>query len=80
MIRAGDGTGHFLYSKEGMTHGDPLAMVVYGLEIPPLTPELWTAHPSITQHWYADDTGAGGTFEEICCRLDELMVHRNLRG
>ena len=28
--------GHFLFSKEEVTQGDPLAMVEYGLGIPPL--------------------------------------------
>ena len=35
VIRAGDETGQLLYSKEGVTHGDPLAIVVYGLGNPP---------------------------------------------
>ena len=48
VIRASDGTGQFLYIKEGATQGYPLAMVVYGLEIFPLIPELCTAHPSLT--------------------------------
>ena len=33
VIRAGDGMGHFLFSKEGATQGYPLAMVVYRLGI-----------------------------------------------
>ena len=36
VIRAGDGTGHFLYSKEGVTQGDTLTMVAYGMGILPL--------------------------------------------
>ena len=52
----GDGSGHFLYSKEGVTQGDPLAMIAYGI----LIRELQGAHPWVTQPWYADDAGAGG--------------------
>ena len=36
VIRTGDGTGHFLYSKEGVTQGDTLTMVAYGMGILPL--------------------------------------------
>ena len=35
VIRSGDGTCHFLHRKEGVTQGDPLTMVVYGLGTPP---------------------------------------------
>ena len=50
LIRVSDRTGHLLYSKEGMTQGDPLAMVAYELGILPLIRELQTVHPSVTQH------------------------------
>ena len=36
VIRVGDITGHFLYSKEGVTQGDTLTMVAYGMGILPL--------------------------------------------
>ena len=35
VIRAGNGTDHFLYSKEVVTQGYPLAMVAYRLGTPP---------------------------------------------
>ena len=80
MIRAGDGTGRFLFSKEGVIQGDPLAVVSYGMGIPPLIQEFRKAHPGITQPWYADDAGAGGTFGAIRQNLIDLMERGPLRG
>ena len=40
-----DGSGHFLHSKEGVTQGDPLAMIAYGIGVLPLIRELRNAHP-----------------------------------
>ena len=80
VIRAGDGTGHFLFSKEGMTQGDPLAMVAYGLGILPLICELQQAHPSVTHPWYTDAAGEGGTFEGIHLHLDNMVVRGPPRG
>ena len=51
-------------------------MVVYGLGILPLIQKLQKYHPGITQTWYADDAGAGGTFGGIRQHLDNLMVRR----
>ena len=62
VIIAGDGTVHFLYSKEVVTQGDPLAMVAYGMGTLPLIRELRKAHPGVTHPWYADDADVGGTF------------------
>ena len=56
----GDGSGHFLHSKEGVTQGDPLAMIAYGIRVLPLIQELRDAHPRVTQTGYADDAEAGG--------------------
>ena len=56
-----DGSGHFLYSKEGMTQGDPLAMIAYGIGVLPLIRDLRRSHTRVTQPWYADDAGAGGS-------------------
>ena len=53
-------SGHFLPSKEDVTQGGSLSMIVYGIGFLPLIRELWEAHPRVTQPWYADDTGAGG--------------------
>ena len=56
----GYGSGHFLHSKEGVTQGDPLSMIAYGIGVLPLIRELWDTHPRVTQPCYDDDAGTGG--------------------
>ena len=80
VIRAGDGTGHLLFSKEGVTQGDPVDMVVYGMGIFPLIRELWQAHPGVTQPWYVDYDEARGIFGRIWRHLDDMIVRGPLQG
>ena len=81
MVRyTGDGSGHFLYSKEGVTQGDPLAMITYGIGVLPLIRELPNAHPRVTQPWYADDVGAVGTFQQIKEHFRDLQARGPARG
>ena len=47
--------GHVLFSKEGTTQVDPLAMPMYALATIPLINHLRDT-PNVTQVWYADDT------------------------
>jgi hypothetical protein len=49
----------FLFSKEGVTQGDPLSMFAYGLGILPLICKLKSKFTNMNQPWYADDPGAG---------------------
>jgi len=53
--------GDILYSEEGTTQGDPLAMPFYALATVPLIKKLVAP---VTQIWYADDAAA--------CRKIEL--------
>ena len=58
------GASECLYSKESVTQGDPLSMFMYAIGTLPLirslhNPSRWT------QIWYADDTSAGGSLENI---------------
>ena len=57
------GTSECLFSKEGVTQGDPLSMFMYAIGTLPLIrslhdPSCWT------QIWYADDASAGGSLED----------------
>jgi len=58
------GSSAFLYSKEGVTQGDPLSMFMYAIGTLPLScslhdPGRWT------QLWYANDASASGTLPEL---------------
>ena len=74
MIRTGNRKGKLLHRNEVVNQSDTLAMIEYGLRILPLIREPRTAHPSVTQPWYADEAGASNTFAGICQHLDDLMV------
>ena len=50
--------GETISSEEGMTQGDPIAMVMYAVAIIPLLRSVATERA--TQAWYADDGGTSG--------------------
>ena len=76
----GDRSGHVLHNKEGVTQGDPLAMIAYGIGVLPLIRELRSDHPRFTQPWYAYYTGAGGTFQKILEHFRNLQARGQARG
>ena len=47
-------------------------MIAYGIGVLPLIRELREAHPRVTQPWYADDAGVGGTFAEVQAHFQDL--------
>ena len=55
--------GETLYSCEGTTQGDPLAMAIYGIGILPLVNQLNSL--SATQVWYVDDATAAGKVDHV---------------
>ena len=75
-----NGSGYFLHSEEGVTQGDPLSTITYGIGVLPLIRELWGAHPCVTQPWYTDDPGAGRKFGHILEHLRDLQARGLARG
>jgi hypothetical protein len=65
VIRAGNRLALFIFSKEGITQGDPLAMAAYGISLLPLICRLKDEFHSVKQPWYANGAGAGGKFVDI---------------
>ena len=55
-------------------------MITYGIGFLPLIQELRYAHPRVTQPWYADDAGAGGTFKDVQAHFQDLQARVPARG
>ena len=60
-----------IYSQEGTTQGDPLAMAMYGLAIIPLVKLL--SVDDVTQKWYADDGKAVDKLSNLRTVLDKIV-------
>ena len=80
VIRSRDGKSTaFIFSKEGVTQGDALAMAAYGVGLLPLIRRLKQEFPNVKQPWYADDAGAGGSFTELRLFLEAPGDRPSLR-
>ena len=63
--------GIVLFSEEGTTQGDPLAMPMYALATIPLISRLGESS-DVVQVWYADDASAAGDLSSIRSWWDNL--------
>ena len=61
--------GETIYSQEGTTQGDPLAMAMYAVGILPIILQLKS---EVQQIWYTDDSSAGGKLDHLCRWWDRL--------
>ena len=66
--------GEVLYSSEGITQGDPLAMPMYALATIPLIKKLQCHLVDVSQVWYADDASAAGKIVRLCEWWSELST------
>ena len=55
-----------------MTHGDPLAMVSYGIGVLPMIKQSEAEFPDATQTWYTDNYSGLGTFTNVKVYLNFL--------
>ena len=69
MVHDSERPDQLFHREEGVTQGDPLAMISYGIGVLPLTRELRDAHPRVPQPCYFYDVGEGGIFGNILVHL-----------
>ena len=74
IIRGRAKSSYSLFSKAGVTQGDPLSMVVYALASLPLIRKLNIDYNLDRHIWYADDCGAGGRFDTLENCFQQLRV------
>ena len=80
VLQNRNGTASFLHIKEGVTQGEPLAMIVYGIGILPLIKNLKRKIPDVTQPWYSDNAKDLGTFARLATYFDLLTCQGPGRG
>ena len=56
---------HIILSREGVTQGDPLSMILYGIGLLPLAEKLRGTIPQAVQPWYADDSAMTGPASKV---------------
>ena len=66
-----------ILSREGVTQGDPLSMVLYGITLAPLTEELRAVYLGLLSPFYADDAAFDGSVRRSA-QLLKLLMKRGL--
>jgi hypothetical protein len=64
----------------GVTQGDPLAMVIYGLALTPRLLDLSVVHPRVLQPWYADEAALEGHASDVAAAMARLARTGPARG
>ena len=76
----GNGMASILHSREGVTQGDHVTMIAYGIGILPHIKHLKWAIPDVTKPWYAGNVGDLGTFARLETYFDSLARQGPGRG
>jgi hypothetical protein len=74
IVRKGNAQpAHVIVHQEGLSQGDPLAMILYGVALLPLAERLRRAVPQAVIPMFADDAAAVGSFDKCALCLEFLM-------
>jgi hypothetical protein len=77
---ASPGNPIVIQSSEGLTQGDPLAMIGYGLTLAPLTELVRVEVPEVLSPFFADDGGLAGSFSKVGQAYSIVKAHGPDRG
>ena len=80
LLRRRGGNCEIILSREGITQGNPLSMVLSGLALTPLAETLRAAVPTVIQPWYADDAAMAGPVSGIAAAQRLLLELGPRRG
>jgi hypothetical protein len=69
-----------ILSREGVTQGDPLSMIMSGIALLPLSKALHATEPMVLQPWYANDMAMAGPCSGIARATTLLERLGPLRG
>eukprot|EP00957_Ditylum_brightwellii_P163550 12452510-Ditylum_brightwellii.AAC.2 len=64
-----------LHSKEGVTQGHPLSMILYGIVLVPLATIIWMQEKDVMAPFYTDDTLLNGPATANARMMLVLMEH-----
>ena len=77
LLRQPDDAPVVLLIREGVTQGEPLLMVLYGINLPTLAEELRYADPTVMYPFYANDMESYGSARRSAAQL-RLLVEQGL--
>ena len=69
-----------LLSQEGVTHCDPLSMVLYGVTLAPLVEDIRAADPTLLSPFYANDAAFHWSARQSSAQLRLVMDRGPNRG
>ena len=75
-----DDTPVIILSREGVTQGDPLSMVLYGITLIPLAEDLRDEYPTILYPFNAKDAAFNGSARRSAAQLHLLIDWGTDRG
>eukprot|EP00957_Ditylum_brightwellii_P028913 2184347-Ditylum_brightwellii.AAC.1 len=80
IIRRPDSPPIIIHSKEGVTQGDPLAMIIYGITLVPLSNLVQETDRQVLPPFYTDGIALDGAARRNACLLKVLVAWGPDRG